>query len=182
MCEEYSDEYALDLQARARFGDMDSCEALFALIKPASRAVAHDCRVDFHTWEDIWHDTVIVFAQRIASGHPVLKWRAWGRAVARNMIKRHQRDEIIRERKEKAYMKRLCKKYTEAYPAVRSAVNELEPMHNELIHRLYFRPQRQSMVDFSIEFGENYWRVYRLHKLVLGILREKLISMGITHA
>lgn len=179
---DYTNERALGLQEIAFGGDVGAMEELIEYMKPHAYGEAKRLDVEKQYMDDLWHDCVVRMAQRVASGNFTEYWKAWCKQSIHNIVWGYVRAASRRKKREEGYMERLCTRINKAYPELHSCVAELEELHNEMIHRIYFRPVRQNLLEFSEEFCMNYWSVRKMHRKVLGILREMLMERGITHA
>lgn len=180
--DEYTHAHALELQRQAWDGDLDACDALLEVVRPyAMRHVRHSTLPkDMHM--DVWHDIVVRLVQRIATGHFSPYWRCTGYYMARKIVRDIVRAAIRRTHREEAYMEAAKNRVAFSYPALHKCIALLEPLPQDLIRRMYFRPVRQNMMKFSEEHDMNYYSVRRMHFGTLDALRCMLEERGIYHA
>lgn len=179
---EYSDEWALAQQALAFDGDEAACWKLIVLVKPYCLACLNDSSLERKDYDQVWSKCIETLALIIASGNTIGRWFAYAKRTVRNCALMEIRRETRRRNAEERYMEDVRIRFTEAYPAVRECVELLEPFPHDLIHRMYFRPVRQNMLDFALEHCANYYSVRKLHQRTLERLRGMLMERGICHA
>ena len=179
---EYDDEKALALQRKAFNGDDKSCWLLMEWCEKEVKRMVKASTIPKPYHSDVFHDFVVLATQRIATGVPVPTWRSWAYTEARNIIRRHVRREVNRINREKRYMNERAFRFNSAYPILRGCVKALPPIEQDLIQRMYFRPVRQNLLEYSLEMCQNYYAVKRLHKRTLNALRVMLAHMGVFHA
>lgn len=179
---DYNDAWAVDMQARAFDGDEGACWSCIDLVRPYMLHRAAEVKLKRSLWDDVWSDCEVKLACILASGNTIDRWFAYAKKCVSNIIFDYMRKEARRERAEESYMNDVRVRYTEAYPALHECIALLEDEQHELVQRVYFRPVRQSMWDFSMEFCMNYYEVLKMHRRTLNKLRYMLAKRGITHA
>jgi hypothetical protein len=179
---EYTHPLGLELQARAFNGDVDACMQLMEWVRPFAVAHMRGSTLPKDLVRDLWHDTVLVLSTRIAGGNFWERWRPCGYMVARRVLFDHFKSDKARIKRESNYMDAQDTRVRDAYPALHACVRELEPLQHDLVQRMYFRPVRQNKIEFSLEYGMNYWSVRNLHWDALDALRVLLAARGIMHA
>ena len=179
---EYTDAWALEMQALACEGDEAACWSLVNLLRPCVLLHCGDSTLERCLWDDVWSDCIAKLAALAASGNTIGRWFAYAKVTVRNMVNHHVRQACRKRNAEEEYMTRVHVRFTEAYPAVRDCVDALQCEEHDLIVRMYFRPVRQSVLEISKEMCCSYWRIQQMHKRTLCRLRYMLEEQGVCHA
>jgi len=176
---EYSNEWALEMQELAREGDEEACWALVNLVKPCMLVRCGTSTLERCLWDEVWSDCIRKLTAIAASGNAIERWYAYAKRCVSNLVVDHVKKECRRRRAEEMYMESVRVRYTEAYPAVRECVAQLDEDAHDLIQRMYFRPVRQNCAEIAYEMCANYYAVWRLHRRTLNALKGMLMCRGI---